>query len=127
MDVALKEWTKMCEKMGVKLKNLKYLFHLFFVNDPVIIAQDEYCIQYMIRKFLDTYRKGGLNNNFGKTEYLTSDFKEYIIIEYKMIKNVSHFKYVGSELQEQGKTQTEIKCSNNNESNISMKLCVMEK
>lgn len=57
MNVALKEWTKKCEKMGVQLMNENYLFHLLFVDNQMITAQDEYNIDKMMRKLLDTCRE----------------------------------------------------------------------
>lgn len=48
--------------------------------------------------------------NFGKTKYLTPGFKEDIITEGIMLKNVksnvkSNSKYLGSKLQKQGETE----------------------
>ena len=60
MDNALKEWTKKCEKMGVRLTNEKYIFNLLFVIDQVVIAQDEEDIEYLMRKLLDAYREWGV-------------------------------------------------------------------
>lgn len=48
-----------------------------------------------------------LDNNFGKREYLSLGFKENIIAG-KLIKSLSHFKYLGSELQETDETGMEI-------------------
>ena len=94
--------------MGIKLTANIYFFNLSFADDQEIIAQED-DLDYMMRKLLETYGIQGLNINFGKTEYLTSGYKENLIVEGKTIKNVSHFMYLGFELQEQGETNTEIK------------------
>ena len=60
IDKALKQWTRKCEKMGVKLTNEKYIFNLLFVIDQVVIAQDEEDIEYLMRKLLDAYREWGV-------------------------------------------------------------------
>lgn len=57
MDAVLKDWTEIYEKMGIKLTNDKYVFHLLFANDQVKNSQDKYDIEYMIRKSLDSCKK----------------------------------------------------------------------
>lgn len=46
--------------------------------------------------------------NFGKAKYLTPGFKEDIITEVIVLKNVSHSKYLGYELQKQGETEMQV-------------------
>ena len=66
-------------------------------------------INFMMRKLLETYAFWGLNINFGKMEYLISAYRKDLIVEAKTITNVPHFKYLGTELQEQGEKVIEIK------------------
>lgn len=75
----------------------------------MIITQEEYDIDNMMKKLLDRYREWGMNINFVNTEYLTSGFRKDIIIENKVVKNLSHFKNFESELAELGEAELEIR------------------
>lgn len=41
-----------------------------FAYDQVVIAQDSYHLEYMLKRLYDEYQKWGLKINLVKTEYL---------------------------------------------------------
>jgi hypothetical protein len=70
----------------------------------VTIAQDTEDVTYMLRKLVEGYMKWGLQINFGKTEYLTSDSGAGIMTGTGQTKTVNKFKYLGSILQNNSTT-----------------------
>ena len=57
MDVCLREWIKKCNKMGIELKEGKFLLHLLFADDQVVITQDGEDANYVCNKPYKEYRK----------------------------------------------------------------------
>jgi hypothetical protein len=50
---ALEEWKRSCQGMGVAVKN-RYIFTLNFAGDQVVIAQDHFDLEFMVRRLRKT-------------------------------------------------------------------------
>ena len=55
IGIALKEWTRKCEKMEVRRTKEKYIFDLLFVEDQVVIIKGGEDIEHLIKKLLEEY------------------------------------------------------------------------
>jgi hypothetical protein len=53
--------------MGVAVKD-RYLFTLNFADDLVVIAQDHFNLEFMVRRLRKTYESWGLTLNYKKNQ-----------------------------------------------------------
>jgi hypothetical protein len=98
IERALEEWKRSCQGMGVAAKD-RYLFTLNFADDQVVIAQDHFDLEFMVRRLRTIYESWGLTLNYKKTEHLAinSNEKNNLALEEGIqIKQVSHSKYLGT-------------------------------
>ena len=65
----LKEWQNICSGMGLNI-NETFLQASLFADDQILMAADEYDIEYMMRTISENYDRAGLKVNFAKTKYL---------------------------------------------------------
>ena len=72
VDISLREWTRKCPNIGLKLNDNKYIHHLLFADDQVILAEDTEHTTYIFCKLMDTYTERGLKINAYQTELLTT-------------------------------------------------------
>lgn len=79
-------------KMGTEIPDERYLHHLLFADDQVILTQDGEDTNYICNKLVEEYRKWGLKINYNKTEYLTNDNDELYIEGMQIKKKV--YRYV---------------------------------
>jgi hypothetical protein len=49
IERALEEWKRSCQGMGVAVKD-QYLFTLNFADDQVVITQDHFDLEFMVRR-----------------------------------------------------------------------------
>lgn len=96
--------------MGIPIRN-EHLYTLSFADDQVVIAQDEEDLSYMVRKLKEEYSKVGLQINFDKTEYLTTEenVEDLAIEENLEILGVDKFKYFGFTITKDATTEMEMK------------------
>lgn len=69
--------------MGIPIED-NYMYSLLFTDDQVIMAGDEYDIEYMMRILAKSYEANGLKNNYSKIKYLVTGGKSKIF-KYKGI------------------------------------------
>jgi hypothetical protein len=84
--------------MGIPV-NDRYLFALKFADDQVMIAQDQFDLEFMLRRLQNAYESWGLTLNFKNTEYLAINSKETdnLILEERIeMKQVDYSKYLGT-------------------------------
>lgn len=110
MEYTLIRWKQKCEGMGIPIRNHN-LYILTFADDQVILAQDEEDLGYMIRKLKEEYTKAGLEINFSKTEYLTTEesLEDLIVDDEVQILGANKFKYLGFTITKTATTEDEIK------------------
>lgn len=97
VEVILRKWKQSCQGMGLPI-NDTHLFTLSFADDQVIVAQDSFDLEFMLRRLYSEYRKWGLEVSLEKTEYLVvgSDAKfEVLINDDVQIRQIEQFKYLG--------------------------------
>jgi hypothetical protein len=63
IDKVLKEWSKKCKLMGLKIGKDCYIHNLLFAYDQVVNTQGAEDANYMSRKTEDKYEKWGLKIN----------------------------------------------------------------
>lgn len=107
IDICLKSWNKSCGLMGIPI-NDKHLYHLLFADDQVIIAQDEEDASYLLRKVAEQYKQWGLKINYSKTKYMSTDCGEISDPTTARLDRVENFCYLGSILETNGTTETEV-------------------
>lgn len=111
LNRALKHWNDKCGRMGIHVGE-NILSNLLFADDQVIIAEDLEDITYMIKNLDEQYEKWGLDINYDKTKYMiVGENKRGDSIQTKkgVIENVNNFKYLGTTLTLDGKSDTDIK------------------
>jgi hypothetical protein len=65
IERASEEWKRSCQGMGVAVKD-RYLFTLNFADDQVVIAQDHFDLEFMVRRLRKTYESWGFTLNYKK-------------------------------------------------------------
>lgn len=113
IDISLRQWSRKCNRMGLEIADGKYVHHLLFADDQVVIAQDGEDANYMCNQLSKEYKKWGLKINYKKTEYLTNDTDE-LYIEGERIKKVNNFCYLGTILEKGGTSDMDINQKINN-------------
>jgi Reverse transcriptase (RNA-dependent DNA polymerase) len=111
VEVVLREWKRSIGGMGIPINDETTLFTLSFADDQVVIAQDSYDLEFMIKRLYDTYKYWGLQVSLKKTEYLavnTDANFEVLINDDVEIKQVEKFKYLGATLNKNGLGRQEI-------------------
>jgi hypothetical protein len=81
-DTALKEWSRICKRMGLQIGDNCYAHNLLFTDDHVVITRGVEDANYIGRK-LEEYEKWGLKINYGKTVYLGTDHTENLQVNGK--------------------------------------------
>ena len=109
---ALTEWRKRVAGMGIKFSRDRNqsLYSLLFADDQVVIANDEYDMNFMVRKLTDDYEKWGLKINTNKTEYLVigeNDSDPEVEIN-TSIKKCNEYKYLGSFISQEGTSKKDV-------------------
>lgn len=66
-----------CHKMDLKLNDDKYIHHLLFADNEIIIDDEA---TYMLHKLKETYEEWGLKINMNKTEHLLIHQKTDILL-----------------------------------------------
>lgn len=84
-----RKWTRKSHK----LTDSKYIHHLLFTNDQVIIAEYE-DITYIFHKLRDYLDEWWLKINMNETEHLTKSLKVDLLLD--VIKTVQEIKCLGS-------------------------------
>jgi hypothetical protein len=107
IDTSLKEWSRKCKQMGLRIEDNCYVHNLLFADDQAVITRGVEDANYIGRK-LEEYEKWGLKINYGKTEYLGTDHSEELQINGNTIPTVKQFKCLGSIVQENGSSDLEI-------------------
>ena len=111
LSKALEHWNRKCGQMGISIDEYK-LSNLLFADDQVIIAEDHDDISYMLRNLDVEYRKWGLDISYDKTKYMVAggDKEEQNIhTEKGDIQTTNNFKYLGTTITKDGKSDTDIK------------------
>jgi hypothetical protein len=108
IDTALKEWSRKCKQMRLKIKDNCHVHNILFVDDQVVITRGVEDHNYIGINLEDKYEKWGLKINYAKTEYLGTVHSEELQINGKAIRTVKQFKYLGSVVQENGPSDLEI-------------------
>ena len=70
--------------MGLEITESRYLHHLLFADDQMIVTQDGEDADCMCNQLAATYAKWSLKINFRKTEYLTNDPDELYSVYQKV-------------------------------------------
>ena len=98
--------------MGIAIDDDK-LFTLHFADDQIIFAEDEYDIEYMVKKLDKEYTEWGLTINMDKTEYLVvgGDSKN-LKLDRRIIRGVDNYKYLGTTITKNGSCDTEVQNKN---------------
>lgn len=110
LEMALRKWKRTCGRMGIPIGE-SYLLTLSFADDQVILAEDSYDMEFVLKRLYTEYEKWGLQVSLEKTEYLVvnTDTKfEVLINEETQVKQVNRFKYLGVTIDRDGIGQTEI-------------------
>lgn len=97
--------------MGIPINN-EQLFTLSFADDQVVLAQDAYDLEFMIKRLYNEYKKWGLQVSLQKTEYLVANSEakfEVMINDDVQVKQVDQFKYLGAQINKEGLGTFEIK------------------
>lgn len=98
--------------MGIPI-NEHFLFTLSFADDQVVLAQDAYDLEFMLRRLNNEYSKWGLQISLQKTEYLVinSDVVQFDVLlnDANYIKQVNEFKYLGAIIDNNGLGAREVK------------------
>ena len=70
---------------------------LLFADNQILIAADEYDMEYKMRKISETYDRHGLKVNFAKTKYLVVEDRQNnnLVINGKVIEVCEDYKYLG--------------------------------
>lgn len=111
VEAALRQWKRNVGGMGVPIGE-DTLFSLSFADDQVILAQDAYDLEFMMRRLYNEYEKWGLQVSLSKTEYLVANSEanfQVLINDQTMIKQVDRFKYLGAYINKNGLGECEIR------------------
>lgn len=110
VEMALKNWKRSCEGMGIPI-NQTHLFTLSFADDQAVFAQDAYDLEFMLRRLYEEYAKWGLQISLTNTEYLVvnSNAKfDVLLNDDSQVKQVTEFKYLGVSVDSNGIGKREI-------------------
>lgn len=108
LRAALKNWSKKCSPMGVRLRD-SHLHTILFADDQVIIAEDEEDMKYMLTKLIEEYNNWGLEVNTEKTKYLLIGGKgQDLELDNGAIKSVEEYEYLGVTVCEDGRDDKDI-------------------
>lgn len=110
IEVVLERWKRTIGRMGIPI-NDDYLTSLHFADDQVVIAQDAYDLEYMIKRLYQEYSNWGLSVSLRKTEYLVTNSDslfQVLINDDVAIKQVDSFKYLGATIDRNGLGTKEI-------------------
>ena len=93
---------------GRNVNNLRY------ADDTVLIAKSKENLQLLVEKLQEACNRKGLKINIDKTEVMVATKKREtvnteIMLNGKKLKQVQHFKYLGSIITEDGRSEKEIK------------------
>lgn len=82
----LTDWRRRVQKNVIK-SGENPLFSISFADDQVIIAQDSYDSEFMLRRLNKCYEKWGMKINYNKAEYLAinTETKFQMIIQDNML------------------------------------------
>lgn len=111
LENCLKEWKTSCGPMGIPIGD-NLIFTLSFADDQVVLAQDAYDMEFMLRRLHNTYTKWGLNINFNKTEYMVTGTEanfQILIDDDIEVKQVENFKYLGCTISRDGIGKEEVR------------------
>jgi hypothetical protein len=108
INTALKEWSRNCKRMGLKIEDNYYLHNLLYADDQILITRGAENPNYIGRKLEEEYEKWGLKISYGKAKYLGTDHSEELQINGNTIPTVKQFKYLGSIVQENGSSVLEV-------------------
>jgi hypothetical protein len=79
--------------------------------DQIVLAQDAFDLEYMMRKFRQLYSQLGLQVNFNKTQYVAvnSEFPRDLLIDGIItLTPVTRYKYLGVSINRGGRRNVEI-------------------
>jgi hypothetical protein len=95
--------------MGLNV-NETFLHTLLFTDDQILIAADEYDIEYMMRKISETYDRAGLKVNVAKTKYLVVGDRQNnnLVINGQVIEVCNDYKYLGVTISGEGSSKKEL-------------------
>lgn len=92
--------------MGMDIPiNNEQLFIVSFADDQVVLAQDAYDLEFMIKRLYNEYKKWGLQVSLQKTEYLVANSEvkfEVMINDVLQVKPMDQFKYRGAQINKDG-------------------------
>lgn len=111
LEVALKDWKYRCGPMGVPVGD-DFLFNIHFADDQIVIAQDAFDLEFMLRRLHSAYDEWGLKINTEKTEYLVVNSManfQVMIDDNSSIKQVNQTKYLGAIIGTEGTSDREIR------------------
>lgn len=107
MDAITREWMQ-TNPRGVRLANNKQLETMLFADDQVILAEDEDELQRSMFKLENIARRYGMKISTQKTKTMAFRGKEAvrskIVINRKIIEQVSSFNYLGVNMSYNGET-----------------------
>lgn len=106
---ALKKWKRKVHGMGIQL-NDRCMYTLQFADDQVVIANDKYDMQYMMRKLIAEYAEWGLSVNIEKTQYLCigTEPSTLDLENGQEISNCQNYVYLGVTFDDTGTDTKEI-------------------
>jgi hypothetical protein len=84
-----------------------------YADELVLVAKEDKVLQDIIDKLIETGRCYGMEMNVEKTKVLRNSRQQFplkIMIDQKQLENVESFKYLGSNLTNDGRCTCEIKC-----------------
>lgn len=87
------------------------LFSFNYADDQVILEQEAFDLEFMIRILYQEYDKWGLRVSLSKTEYLVSNSDpqfQILISDSFQINQVNCFKYLGALIDKNGLGESEI-------------------
>lgn len=111
VEVALRNWKRSCEGMGIPI-NDQHLLTLSFADDQAVFAQDAYDLEFMLRRLYNEYENWGMHISLTKTEYLVVNSNaqfDIILNNNHQVKQVNDFKYLGVTVDNNGIGKSEIK------------------
>lgn len=111
IECALEDWRRRVHGMGIPI-NDHHLYTLNFADDQIVMAQDAYDLEFMLRRLYHIYEEWGLKVNTKKTEYLvTNSVAKFTILinDETEIKQVDKYKYLGVTITTDGFGSAEIK------------------
>ena len=96
---------------GIKIDG-KYLFHLIFVDDIVLIAKLTSELQKMVQDIHETSKPVGLNMHFGKTKVMCNPAgnKSDININGRKIEEVDNYIYLSQMVTKDHDQEQELRC-----------------